>query len=524
MRGRWPGHALAVAITFVGVPACSSSNEPAPEPPSVLETETGIPWNVVIDARFGTVAFAEPRGAGPLALVEGQATAEAALAFLEAHRRAFSLRAPREDLAPEAEGRNALGLRYASFTPRDTSSTRLTVHFDDAGRIAFVAGRYAPTSAAPSPAPAAAKSVPLRAAPCFHFDGSGKGVHFYAKPPLRDANDEKHFEVSLGPSGGYEMRRDATPSSAALSCVGPDNVLIKSTTLAVWDADGSDAGAAVDGYYHAAKALEFYRTKLGRASYDGENAPLSVVVHVEDVGALYALEVITLGRARADRPSPGLSYAGAFDAVAHELQHGVTASTLRLADSEGEDSHAAILDEAVSDMFGAFAEHWLRPGDANLTVGEDVAAPGYPPTRDLAHPSRCLDVACTDDCAHRACPDHLSKLDALADPHRSTGIAANAWALMTVGGANDTSGVRVDGPLGWDASLQLWYALVVSRAVPPSARFEDVARASIALARHGSLDVAAVACAAPGREKRHVLRRRAFRTHHERHGCVSAER
>ncbi len=268
----------------------------------------------------------------------------------------------------------------------------------------------------------------------------------------------------------------------------------------MWDADGSDAGAAVDAYFHAAKALEFYRTKLGRASYDDANAPLSVAVHADFVGASYSSGFITVGHPRTDRPSPLLSYAGAFDAIAHELQHGVTASTLRFADAtidgtDDDDSHAAALDEAVSDMFGAFAEHWLTPGDSNLTIGEAVAAPGFPPTRDLLHPSRCLDVACTDDCGHRACPVHLSKLDRLADPHRSTGIASNAWALMTVGGTQDTSGVRIAAPLGWDVSLRLWYALVVSRAVPPNARFEDVARATVALARHASLDIVPVACA-----------------------------
>lgn len=497
----------AVAIGVACMPACSSADPAAAEPPSALEIDTGIPWNVVMDRHFGTVAFAEPRQQpGPLVLPAGGTPTEAAFLFLDSHREAFSLAAPRSDLVPEAEGTDPLGLRYASFTPKAeagaASSTRLTVHFDDGGRVAFIAGRYARTSLAPPGAPtkSASRLVLARARPsCFHFDGSGHGVHFYAPPPLRDERDEKHFEVSAGATGGFEMRRDATATRNAVSCTDAVGTLLTSTSLTVWDAEGVDAGAAVDAYYHAGKALEFYRTVLGRASYDDANTPLTVAVHVDDIGAAYTEGHISLGRPRADRPSPSLSYAAAFDAVAHELQHGVTASTLRFADSSSDDdSHAAILDEAVSDMFGAFAEHWLRPGERNLTIGEDVAAPGYAPTRDLAHPSRCLDVGCTDDCAHRACPDHLSKLDLLTDAHRSTGIASNAWALMTVGGTNDTSGVHVDAPLGWDMSLKLWYALVVSRAVPPNARFEDVARATVALARHAggsTLDASAVACA-----------------------------
>lgn len=195
-----------------------------------------------------------------------------------------------------------------------------------------------------------------------------------------------------------------------------------------------------------------------------------------------------------DRCAPELG--GRLRLVAHEFHHGVNATTVRFIDNTSSDAHSATLDESFADIFSAFAEHWLEPGDGNFTVGEDIAVPGYPPTRDLAHPSRCLNVGGTEDSGHRACPDNFSKLDALADSHRSTGISSNAWYLMTIGGANDTSKIR--SPLGWDASQELWYALIVSRAVPPNARFEDVALASVALARHaaeGSADVKAVACA-----------------------------
>ncbi len=217
-EARTPGHLLAAAaaIAVAFSPACSSE-EAAPEPPSALEVDTGIPWNVVMDPRFGTVAFAEPREPGPLVLTDGRAPTEAAFVFLEAHRAA-----PRQDLVAEAEGTDPLGLRYASLTPRGAmdipSSTRLTVHFDGAGRVAFTSGRYASTlhgggntTSTKSVSSGLARSRPS----CFHFDGSGKGVHFYAPPPLRDANDEKHFEVSRGAQGGYEMRRDATASSTA---------------------------------------------------------------------------------------------------------------------------------------------------------------------------------------------------------------------------------------------------------------------------------------------------------------------
>ena len=101
---------LSLSIVVASASACSSGDgpAPAPEPPSALEIETGIPWNVVTDPRFGTLAFAEPRQAGPLVLSDGRGPTEAALVFLESHGAAFTDTSFVAVFVPEAGGASAV--------------------------------------------------------------------------------------------------------------------------------------------------------------------------------------------------------------------------------------------------------------------------------------------------------------------------------------------------------------------------------------------------------------------------------
>lgn len=459
----------AVLLGFLLV-ACASSHEEE-EAPSQLEIETGVAWNV--EQVAGTVTYAEPRAEDSGPTPAGATSTEAALAFLDAHASAFGMLQPRVELAPEVEGVDRLGLRYATFLPKNDPNGRVSVHFEPSGRIAFLSARYGAT-------PMTKRSLETRRAPCF-LEAHGKGVHAYAQPPLRNDDDIKTFEVTQNGSL-YEMR------SGPLSCEQAETGIVTSSKLDEWDTTGTVPGAAVDAYFHASKTLEFYRTVLARKSWDDQDGAISLFVSQDSSTAAWSTGSIGFGAPPTDKPSPALSYAGAFDAIAHEIQHGVTETTLRFGDSSlgvPDGIHSEILNESFSDIFAAFAEHWYRPGPGNVTLAEDVAAPSYPPTRDLAHPSHCL---------AGACPDHISKLDPEADVHLGTGISSNAWYLMTLGGTNDTSGATVTEPLGWDASLDVWYALVVSRAVPISARFRDVALASVALARRAG-NVRAAACA-----------------------------
>jgi Zn-dependent metalloprotease len=99
-------------------------------------------------------------------------------------------------------------------------------------------------------------------------------------------------------------------------------------------------------------------------------------------------------------------------------------------------------------------------------------------------------------------PDHYSKRRDLPDTkagdwggvHSNSSIPNNAWFLMTIGGKNDTSGIEVKDPIGWDASTSLWWG-IQRTGLGPSSSFADAARASIRIARRLGIAARTVACA-----------------------------
>jgi hypothetical protein len=65
---------------------------------------------------------------------------------------------------------------------------------------------------------------------------------------------------------------------------------------------------------------------------------------------------------------------------------------------------------------------------------------------------------------------------------------------MTVGGANDTSKIAIDDPIGWERARALWWTSQRSVLLPGS-NFSMLARWQIATAKALGLDVQPVACA-----------------------------
>ncbi|MCC7418240.1 MAG: peptidase M4 family protein [Acidobacteria bacterium] len=130
-------------------------------------------------------------------------------------------------------------------------------------------------------------------------------------------------------------------------------------------------------------------------------------------------------------------FAGALDIVAHELTHGITAFSSRLAYA----GESGALNESFSDIMGTGAE-WFHqtPGSASLgtpdyLIGEDVFTPGG--IRSLSDP-RAFDQ-----------PDHYSRRYTgegdNGGVHTNSGIGNHAFYLAVEGGVNRTSGLSVHG-------------------------------------------------------------------------------
>jgi hypothetical protein len=130
-------------------------------------------------------------------------------------------------------------------------------------------------------------------------------------------------------------------------------------------------------------------------------------------------------------------FSAAFDVVAHELTHGVTASSARL--NGYPFSEAGALNEGFSDMFGASTAFFYEPiGTAPLTAS-------YTLGRALAVPAGALLVRSISDPLTTRDPDHYAQRIIGSDPHYNSTIASHAFYLAIEGGANRTSGLAVQG-------------------------------------------------------------------------------
>jgi thermolysin len=127
--------------------------------------------------------------------------------------------------------------------------------------------------------------------------------------------------------------------------------------------------------------------------------------------------------------------AGALDAVAHEMAHGLTDYSSRLIYR----NESGALNEAFSDIVATGAEFFYHApgqgaGRADYLIGEDVAAPSL---RSMADPRALGD------------PDHYSAryrgTDDNGGVHWNSGIANHAFYLAIEGGTNRTSGLAVEG-------------------------------------------------------------------------------
>lgn len=261
--------------------------------------------------------------------------------------------------------------------------------------------------------------------------------------------DTKKFQVTESPLG-YAMVDTSRgvpirTYSAEGQEVGPANgaTPVTSGSLNAWDDGQVGPGAAVDAHTFAAVVFDYYKKVHARNSIDGAGAAMESTVHF---GQAYD---------NAFWDGTGMSYgdggqlfkplSAGLDVVAHEFTHGVTQATSELR-YQGQ---PGALNEAVSDIFGAMIEHATKADDTkNWQIGEAIVKKtGI--VRDFKNPSVGQQ------------PAHMTKLVQTQQDnggvHINSGIVNNAAFLMTSGGTNPVSSVKVEKGIGWEKSEKLWY-------------------------------------------------------------------
>jgi vibriolysin len=212
-----------------------------------------------------------------------------------------------------------------------------------------------------------------------------------------------------------------------------------------------------------------YRNFWNRDSYDNAGAVLKSTVHYATnyCNAFWNGTQMVYGDGNAAQGCFPL--ARSVDVTAHELTHAVTENESGLIYS----GESGGLNEAMSDIFGAFTQAWVDGGRTGTlavaadtwTVGEDVLPPAL----------RWMNDPATDG----ASVDFWTSGAGNVDVHYSSGIANLAFYLLSQGGSHPRgkSTVVVTG-IGMEKAIRLFYALNVDY-LTSSANFRAAASASM---------------------------------------------
>lgn len=293
-------------------------------------------------------------------------------------------------------------------------------------------------------------------------------------------------EVGAG-TGAYGDNKKVSTTSVAGAFVADDK--LRPTEITTFDAQGNFARAqqiivgatptvvdiatstnnrwtdatVVDAHVYAGLFYDFLFKRFGRHGLDGRDLRIDLLTHpvrLADIGtapdsilgtyyinAFFSPSAGPNGRGLmvfgegAPRGFFGANlevkpFSAAFDVVAHELTHGVTASSAGL--NGFPLSEAGALNESFSDIFGISTMFFYQPPGANplqasYLQGKDLTVPTGLLARSLSNPESTGD------------PDHYTRRIIAGDPHYNSTIMSHAFYLAIEGGTNRTSGLSVQG-------------------------------------------------------------------------------
>lgn len=472
-----------------------------------LSLETQQKWTWIQNDVLKTPLHLSATRTGRSIVNPGGDVGYATLSLLEAHKDLFKMHSPATELAKKRIDADEMGMRHVRFQQVvkgvPVYGAELAAHYDDAGRVTAIDANYisglddvdvvprlvssdalalakAEIATVSAMDPSALESdegqlvvlasekarlvyqhkiqalsakdpaiwitfVDAKTGEVVHrynnlqtIEGSGAGVRGDAKKIEVTASGNGF--VMTDTSGGVAIRTftarqvQTTPGTA-----------VTSNSSTQWDTGVAGAGAAVDAHFNAAAVFKYYKDKHARNAIDGAGGQMISTAHFgqsyenaawDGTGMLYG-----------DGGTIFFPLSVSLDVVGHEFTHGVTEKTSGLL----YENQSGALNEAVSDIFGAFIEHSISPDDVkNWAMGETVVRNGSP-LRDMRNPSGVDDPQ----------PAHMTKfVNTQQDNggvHINSGIINNAAFLMTMGGTNPVSKVEVKYGIGWDKSEKLWY-------------------------------------------------------------------
>ena len=225
--------------------------------------------------------------------------------------------------------------------------------------------------------------------------------------------------------------------------------------------------AADEAYDHLGTTYDFFWSAYARHSIDDEGLPLRATVHFgrEYDNAFWNGERMVFGDGDGDLFN---RFTLCLDVVGHELSHGVTEYTARLAYAQ----QAGALNESVSDVFGSLLKQWKldqTAAQADWLIGAGLFTKKVhgEALRSMKAPGTAYDDPVLGKDPQ---PDHWSGFVRTPEDnggvHINSGIPNRAFYLVALG----------LGGRAWEKAGRIWYEALRDPKLKPGSGFKAFAK------------------------------------------------
>jgi len=345
----------------------------------------------------------------------------------------------------------------------DANNGEMLTSFNQMGGIELPHAKAGPTPGGATQAPAPA---PVPGKPTTPTTGKADDTSLYSgKVELSTKkNTDGTFSLEDASRGKGVVTYDAQNKEQASK---PVKITDKND---VWGeaTDPTRNRAAVDAHYGAQMTYDFLKDVLGRDSLDGKGEKLVSNVHISNnfVNAYWDGTQMNYGDGDGKTAGPLTT----LDIAGHEIAHGLTERTAGLI-YEGESGG---LNEAMSDIIGSGVEWYAAQKNSAVEFDWKVGEDAWTPANGNGDALRYMDDPTKDGYS----VDHYKNYPKQTEVHGSSGIANNAFYLLTNGGKNRTSGLEVKEGVGMEKGLKI-FARALEHYMTPKTTFAQARQATV---------------------------------------------